>query len=236
VATDISPKQTHVTKQKRKNIYLGLYGVFILFLTLALTIYILIFFGKYSTIVWTAVGLLFFVYLISRIYLKEQDKEIDKWYKGEKGETITQNILKTLPSTHTCFEDVRLPGGFGNVDHIVIAPSGVFSLETKYVQPKNYGWQKRLPHDQYIEICDQAYREAMNVKRYLSAVGIHTTVVPVLVMAHPYYKTVNKSWNFKGVEIIPAHLLNQFFNNQKENILNWSQAGAIVESFFNLPR
>lgn len=234
MAVDISPSRTFVTKQKQKNIFLGLYGLFLLFLALGITIYILIYLNKYSTIVWIADGLLLIIMFMTKVYLKEQYNEVDHWYKGEMGESITQNIIKNLPSTYTCVEDVKLPNGFGNIDHIVVGPNGVFSIETKYFQPSGFGWLKRLPYKQYVDICNQTYRQAMDVKRFLEKNEVNIdTVIPILVMAHPYYKTKKKTWLYKGVRVVPAHLLYSYINNQLNTQINMIQSKQITKLLIN---
>lgn len=235
MAVDISPKQTYVTKQKRKNIFLGLYGIFLLFLALGITIYILIFLNKYSAVVWLADGLLVIIIFVTKVYLKNQDKEVDHWHKGEKGEAITQKIIKLLPPTYTCFEDVHLPDITGNIDHIVVGPNGIFSIETKNIQPMWFEGKIQLPQKQYVDICDQTYRQAMDVQRFLNIHNINIDlVIPVLSLAHSHYKTAKQTWLFKGARVVPTHLLGEYITNLKNNQLSWEEYVQIIEKLTNI--
>lgn len=48
------------------------------------------------------------------------------WNKGIKGESIVAEYLNELPKDYFIFNDVNLPNGRGNIDHIVIGPNGIF--------------------------------------------------------------------------------------------------------------
>ncbi len=51
--------------------------------------------------------------------------------RGAEGEAITADALTDLPDTYSVFHDVTHPSINGNIDHIVVGPTGVFTLETK---------------------------------------------------------------------------------------------------------
>jgi len=51
--------------------------------------------------------------------------------KGADGEGLTADDLSNLPDTYSVFHDVTHPSIGGNIDHIVVGPTGVFALETK---------------------------------------------------------------------------------------------------------
>lgn len=53
------------------------------------------------------------------------------WKKGYEGEVRTAQHLDRLPDGHVVLHDVRMPGSRANIDHIVIGPTGVFTVETK---------------------------------------------------------------------------------------------------------
>lgn len=54
-----------------------------------------------------------------------------RWRKGAEGERIVSNFLNKLPVGYFVFNDVMLPDGRGNIDHVVIGPNGIFVIETK---------------------------------------------------------------------------------------------------------
>ncbi|HSL57255.1 MAG TPA: nuclease-related domain-containing protein, partial [Acidimicrobiales bacterium] len=48
------------------------------------------------------------------------------------GEEITANVLNDLPDTYVVLHDVAMPGSRANLDHVVVGPTGVFTVETKH--------------------------------------------------------------------------------------------------------
>lgn len=53
------------------------------------------------------------------------------WKKGIVGEEIVSEFLNELPGNYFIFNDVMLPDKMGNIDHVVIGPTGIFVIETK---------------------------------------------------------------------------------------------------------
>ena len=47
------------------------------------------------------------------------------WNKGIKGESIVAEYLNQLPKDYYIFNDVKFPGSYGNLDHVVIGPNGI---------------------------------------------------------------------------------------------------------------
>lgn len=50
---------------------------------------------------------------------------------GLQGEQITIEALQNLPDSYYLINDVNLPNGYGNIDHIVLGSNGIFIIETK---------------------------------------------------------------------------------------------------------
>jgi hypothetical protein len=53
---------------------------------------------------------------------------------GFQGERNVTRILSSLDDNYAVINDATLSGGGGNIDHIVLAPNGVFVIETKNYQ------------------------------------------------------------------------------------------------------
>jgi hypothetical protein len=53
------------------------------------------------------------------------------WRKGSDGEELTERQLRRLPNQFVCLHDRRMPGSRANIDHLVIGPTGIFTVETK---------------------------------------------------------------------------------------------------------
>lgn len=58
------------------------------------------------------------------------------WRKGSDGEILTERHLQRLPEQFVCLHDRRMPGSRANIDHLVIGPTGIFTVETKNFDAK----------------------------------------------------------------------------------------------------
>lgn len=74
-------------------------------------------------------------------------KRYRNWGKGILGEELVVETLTPLDNSYVLINDVLLPEGKGNIDHILVAPTGIFVIETK-----NYRWpySTRFPIKQVI--------------------------------------------------------------------------------------
>ena len=80
------------------------------------------------------------------------------WRSGLKGEkVVVKNLVEKLSDDYSFFNNVLLKGRFGgDIDHIVVGPTGIFVLETKNNQEtvyfNGYQWKKisRSPSDQVV--------------------------------------------------------------------------------------
>lgn len=72
-----------------------------------------------------------------------EPQSIAAWGIGAKGEELLANALLAVPGL-IVLHDRRVQGTKGNIDHIVIAPAGVFVVDAKHYQGmielRNYGW------------------------------------------------------------------------------------------------
>ena len=57
------------------------------------------------------------------------------WSKGAKGEKIVAKKLKKLPKKYTAIRDVKIPKLGGDIDHVVVGPTGIYVIETKNYKP-----------------------------------------------------------------------------------------------------
>jgi hypothetical protein len=58
----------------------------------------------------------------------------EAWAKGASGEVATGRLLDSLPHGFAVRHDVPMPGSRANIDHVVVGPAGVFTIETKNYQ------------------------------------------------------------------------------------------------------
>jgi hypothetical protein len=116
---------------------------------------------------------------------------------------IGQELNQLMQKGHAVFHD--LPAERFNIDHVVVAPGGVFAVETKARAKHVAGDAKaeaeviydgqtlRFPCWQSAEFLDQAARQAVWLSRWLtSAVGESIDVKPVLALPGWFVKRVQR--------------------------------------------
>ncbi|MDQ6617465.1 MAG: NERD domain-containing protein, partial [Actinomycetota bacterium] len=54
-----------------------------------------------------------------------------RWHRGAEGEVATAQLLARLPRRFVVLHDRRQLGARGNLDHVVIGPSGVWVVDSK---------------------------------------------------------------------------------------------------------
>jgi Nuclease-related domain len=93
------------------------------------------------------------------------------WFVGKRGELAVAEALKDLPDEYVLLNDLMLPDGRGNVDHLVMGPNGLFVIETKnystFVKCNGDDWfanGKRIP-----SLSKQAKGNALAVRNNLAA-------------------------------------------------------------------
>ena len=73
-------------------------------------------------------GVLLFPLLVFGVQFLRKYEDYKKGLQGEK-QVIEQ--LRSLNDQYSLINDIKFPNNYGNIDHIVLAPNGIFVLETK---------------------------------------------------------------------------------------------------------
>lgn len=117
-----------------------------------------------------------------------EPQSIRAWERGSIGE---QKLAEALEGVHglTVLHDRRVPGTRGNIDHIVIAPAGVFVVDAKrytgLIRIRDRGSLLKRDERLYVGRRDcSALAENMSwqmaaVKRALASAGFDASSVPV---------------------------------------------------------
>jgi len=111
--------------------------------------------------------------------------------KGWEGEQRVASELSYLNDEFLLLNDVMLPGGKGNIDHILVGPTGVFVFETKNYSGKYvcYGdrWFFQGVRQKYdvSSVSVQAKNNAETLGSLLHTSGFTVDVNPVIVFTHP---------------------------------------------------
>ncbi len=124
------------------------------------------------------------------------------YLKGMDGENDVYKVLKQLPQEYKVLHDF-VEGKRGNIDYIVVGPTGLWTVEVKNYKEQNID-------NQFLEKnLKQAYAEAKALSNHLSL-----SVNPILVFTNPKTKLhfgLNKQ---KGVYVIGKKWLFDLVQNE----------------------
>lgn len=123
------------------------------------------------------------------------DEERAAWYRGALGEAAVGRLLDKLPNGWAVLHAVPVGKGDSDIDHVVIGPGGVFTVNTK-----NHSGQKVWVAGRTFMVNGQkqphlrnAEYEAQRVSRLLSAAaGFRVDVAPVIAVVDPASLTMRE--------------------------------------------
>jgi hypothetical protein len=103
----------------------------------------------------------------------DRRRSTEAWGVGADGERRTARDLDRLGPGYHVFHDLRLPGSRANIDHLVIGPTGVFTVETKHRKAKVVVGRKGVTcaGRTMRPAVDQATRQALAVSTALGVVA-----------------------------------------------------------------
>lgn len=157
---------------------------------------------------WMWLGALLLLPGLMRYVLDETEKSVRKAKRGEVAEKSVARELERLDDRFHVIHDVIV--GPGNIDHVVIGPSGLFIVETKsHPGLVTFNGERLLHSGRPFEkdFLAQAYAESMSLKEYLKkATGSDFLVRPLLVFTEAYVKVRGR---VKGVEVLPLKWMNE---------------------------
>lgn len=133
---------------------------------------------------WPAVFLAFgLLFVLQRHAGEGRVLDPERLRRGIRGEEAVAEVLAALPSSYWVLHS--LSTGHGDVDHVVIGPTGVFALETKAWEGTFYRSRGRLfsngkPAEHVLR---QARAAAAQIRQLLLDAGIDLWVEAVVVAA-----------------------------------------------------
>lgn len=143
------------------------------------------------------------------------------WQKGDEGEKIVASHLNTLPRDYFVYNDVQLPGKGGNIDHIVIGPTGIFVIETKNysgtyrIKDKQWLYQKQ---GKWVDLKrnpgSQVRRNTVDLIKFLNDKAIPTKgtwITSLVALNCPNFRVLETPQNYKVLlpETVPKYILHQ---------------------------
>ncbi len=124
-----------------------------------------------------------------------------RWGRGAAGERKVGAILDGLGPDWHALHGVYL--GHGDIDHVLVGPGGVFTVETK-------SHRGRIPVERVHErMLRQAYAESKVLEKVS---GLHVT--PLLVFSDAYL-VGSVPAHLRGVTVLPARMLAGFIDRRR---------------------
>jgi hypothetical protein len=93
----------------------------------------------------------------------------EHWFLGKRGELAVTRALRGLPDGYVLLNDLMLPKGRGNVDHLLIGPNGLFVIETK-----NYAANVRCDGEQWF--VNEKRRKSLSLQAKSNAVTVRNSL------------------------------------------------------------
>ncbi|MET4781958.1 nuclease-related domain-containing protein [Glaciihabitans sp. UYNi722] len=110
------------------------------------------------------------------------------WYRGALGEIEVAGVLSRLGSEWTVLHAVPVGAGSSDIDHVIVGPAGLFTINTK----NHAGKKIFVAGSTFIvngfkqEYMRNSRHEAERASKLLSTVtGRPVTVTPLIVVVHP---------------------------------------------------
>ena len=176
-------------------------------------------------------GLLFVLLAVAlAVFIGWSAQRLRSFLKGAEGEETVARILSFLPANHTVFNDLQLDPGGPAFDHIVVAPAGIFVVETK-------NWSGEITFQNGLALCNgkapsrpplkQVKEEAAALLDHLSAAGCPAApVYPVICFVGN--RPQDGLANVGGVRICTETDLRTLFENILETPLPAGTLGMIA--------
>jgi hypothetical protein len=151
--------------------------------------------------------------LVGLAYFMQRRQSTEAWGTGAKGErAVGARIAKIESKGVVAIHDRRIPGSRANIDHIAVAPTGVYVIDTKVVSGKvvvkttgpiwNRGpvrlFIKGRDKSSFIENMDrqvEAVARVLQETPWAMGVGIH----PMVVLVGAEVGFFARPWRIRGV-------------------------------------
>lgn len=214
-------------KMRTKSLKLSFKNWFISIIFLSLGIYLS--FQKLPFLKF--LGVISYIFTFSYFYITNSYiKKVDRIDYGYKGEVSVAKVLEELPKDFKVIHDVNVDDKF-NIDHLVIGPTGIFTIETKnHIGRVTNNGDTLLINNKLFEkdIIKQAINESYYIKEKIkNSLNLNVYVKPVIVFANP--KTYVESDEVKGVKTISIRMLKNYLLKNKTNFpINY------IEEIYNL--
>lgn len=162
-------------------------------------------------------------------------KFFSNYSRGLQGEQITIEALQNLSDSYYLINDVNLPKGYGNIDHVVLGSNGIFIMETKNFEGEircegdiwyQYKDTWKIPEEHEIKSpSKQVKGNALKLKQYIESKNIFSKslrlwVEGIVVFTHD---NVILRWDNPTVPVLKVNQLCKYIRNKESRIKFSSQ-------------
>jgi hypothetical protein len=142
--------------------------------------------------------------------LTDEPQSTRAWAKGARGEKELADALAGLPDVVT-LHDRSVPGTRGNIDHLVIAPAGLFVVDAKHYEGRlrirDRGGLFRTDNRLYVggrdcsKLAENMGWQVKAVETLLASVEVAMPVTPVLCFIDVDWPLLFAPSSFRGVRL-----------------------------------
>jgi hypothetical protein len=141
--------------------------------------------------------------------LTDEPQSTRAWAAGARGEEKLAEAIDGFTVLH----DRRVPGTRGNIDHVVVAPAGVFVVDAKHyegrIEIRNHGWFLRPDERLHVgrrdcsALADNMGWQVAAVEKALLAAGVEPMppITPVLCFVDGDWPLISPPDVFRGVRL-----------------------------------
>jgi len=241
MAKVLGERARNVTEQSIKKFQKLLVVIFFVFYSLAFGFGYLLGLNKQPYSLITILILVVAIPLILRLTNRISEKlarEGINFRKGAVGEALIGYILEGFPDDYRVIHDLTTP--FGNIDHIVVGPSGAYVIDTK-------NWKGIVSADGNGELLLNGKptdkQEVRNLSRRIMSIK---DKIKVLASVDPYVQgvfafpsaRVDANWGTTGAIhcVRDEQLYDYIVENKKGKKLSKEEINSISQAFFALAR
>jgi hypothetical protein len=150
------------------------------------------------------------------------------WRVGAKGEAKVGKVLDKLPDGWRVLNGVPVGDRGSDIDHVVIGPGGVFTLNTKH-HPGGRVWVAEravMVNGQKTDYLRNSRHEAGRASLLLTrATGFHVDVQSIIVIVSA---DITRKADPTGVHVVPREVLKRWLDKRPERLTTES-VDAIFE-------
>lgn len=163
------------------------------------------------------------------------------WFRGALGEIAVGQILSRLAPEWTVLHAVPVGAGVSDIDHVLIGPAGVFTLNTKNHAGRRVWVGERAilidGHKQH-HLSHARHEAARAGKRLSAAVGEPVSVTPVLVLIEPKDLTIKQ--RPAGVHVVTDRRLLRWLRRRRpvltpERVARITAAAVVAGTWHSEP-